>query len=99
MPAKASALECPGPARRPQPPALVRDCFPVDRHSLSLSVSPEGPKVWTLGGASWGLVEPVLAGCGIEGVAYDYPTLPQVPVLTLVTPVIIASPSWISCAP
>ncbi|KAF6129517.1 copine 6 [Phyllostomus discolor] len=29
-PAKASALECPGPAHRPRPPALARDFFPAD---------------------------------------------------------------------
>ena len=51
----------------------------------------------TLGG--WILVESISAGCGVDEGAYDYPTLPQVPVLTLVTQVTSASPSWTSCAP
>lgn len=47
-PARASARGRPGPARLPRLPALARDCLPPDGHSLSLSVSPGGPKEWTL---------------------------------------------------
>lgn len=54
---------------------------------------------WTLGDAMWGLVEPILAGFSVKKSAYEYPTLFQVPVLTLVTRVTSASPSWTSCVP
>lgn len=70
MPARASAPGCPGPARRPPPPALALDCLPLDRHSFSLSVSLEDPKGRTVGGAKQGL-----ANCGVEEGADDCPTL------------------------